>query len=212
MNDYEIKLIENGPINLKILDEKNYDKILFFKGRNIKLRKISLLCRCGKSSSQPFCDGKHRLVKFKSQNETKEESLQVYEKDDIKIVFNLSICAGAGNCVGSFPNIYKTDDKDWIKVDKGSIEELQNSVNACPSSALALFIKDKIYVKNFEKSKITFSKKSPLNLLGKFVINIDKWPKNANTSKVSLCRCGASKNKPFCDYSHASLKTGNYSF
>lgn len=212
MNDYEIKLIDNGPINLKILDEKNYDNILFFNNRKIRLKKISLLCRCGKSSNQPFCDGKHRLVKFKSQNETKEELLQVYEKDDVKVVFNRSICEGSGNCVGKFPDIYKNASKDWIKVEEGSIEELQDSINACPTGALALFVKNKMYVKTFDKSKITYKKKSPFNLVGKFTINIDKWPKNSNASKVSLCRCGASKNKPFCDYSHASLKIGNYSF
>lgn len=65
---------------------------------------------------------------------------------------------------------------------------------------------------DYEGCKITIIKNGPMHVLGKVDLHVDKWSTNANQQKYSLCRCGTSENKPFCDYTHTSLKMKNYTF
>ncbi len=68
MKNIKIKLLEDGPIRLSVdSDEDSIRDVLFDeKGRSIKIKKNSILCRCGKSKQQPFCDGVHRMSGFKA--------------------------------------------------------------------------------------------------------------------------------------------------
>ena len=53
-------------------------------------------------------------------------------------------------------------------------------------------------------SKVTVNNNGPLRIEGEFTIN-DPAGKEfglAGRTVISLCRCGASENKPFCDGSH----------
>jgi len=209
-----IKLLDNGPLRLSVDTEDSViNNILFdHKGKSIAVKKNSIICRCGKSKKQPFCDGIHRMCNFKSLNTLDKEIIQSYKGKDINIVFNRSICAGAGTCVRNFPKIYKNASEDWIDPDGDGIEEVKKSVNQCPSGALHYELVGDNESKDYDGFKITIVKKGPMNVIGKVDLNVESWATNANPQKYSLCRCGASENKPFCDYTHASLKSPSYTF
>ncbi|WP_024954539.1 CDGSH iron-sulfur domain-containing protein [Sulfurospirillum arcachonense] len=66
MKSIKIKMLENGPIRLSVdSDEEIINNVLFdIRGNSIKIKKNSILCRCGKSNQQPFCDGVHRMIGF----------------------------------------------------------------------------------------------------------------------------------------------------
>ena len=214
MSKVSVKLIDDGPMRLSIdtQDDKTNNILFGSNGKSIAIKKNSILCRCGKSKQQPFCDGVHRMCGFKSENTLEEEIIQRYEGKDINIVFNRSICAGAGTCVRNFPTIYKNASEDWINPDGDSIDEVKKSVKQCPSGALFYELAGEDEIEDYDGYKLTVIKNGPLNVVGKVDLLVDKWSTNANTQKYSLCRCGASENKPFCDYMHASLKVKNYTF
>ncbi len=53
-------------------------------------------------------------------------------------------------------------------------------------------------------SNISFNKNGPMVVTGPIVVMTKKGPiKVGAGEKVYLCRCGHSKDKPFCDGSHA---------
>lgn len=58
--EYEIKLLENGPIlvkgPLRFVDSTGKEQLIE--------RDWIALCRCGGSQNKPFCDGTHRKVNF----------------------------------------------------------------------------------------------------------------------------------------------------
>ena len=83
MKEISIKLLDNGPLRLSVNgDEESYDNILYDnKNRPIKIRKNSILCRCGKSKQQPFCDGVHRMCGFNSENTLEDEIIQKYVEE-----------------------------------------------------------------------------------------------------------------------------------
>lgn len=214
MKEISIKLLDNGPLRLSVKGNKDSYSDVLFDARNkpIKIKKNSIICRCGKSKQQPFCDGIHRMCGFSSANTLEDEIIQRYEGEDVTIVFNRSICAGASNCVRNFPSIYKNASEDWIHPDGASVEKVKNSVKQCPSGALFYELAGESPNEDYEGYKITIIKNGPMNVSGKVDLHVDKWSTNANPQKYSLCRCGASRNKPFCDYTHASLKAKNYTF
>jgi uncharacterized Fe-S cluster protein YjdI len=56
-----ISLIKNGPI----LVDGDF-KIVDSTGAELKSKLMTSFCRCGHSKSQPYCDGSHRNIGFKS--------------------------------------------------------------------------------------------------------------------------------------------------
>jgi len=215
MKSVAIKLVENAQLKLVVDDEdkKIFDDVLFWSNEKaIEIKKNTMLCRCGKSNNQPFCDGVHKKVGFKSSNILEKEIIQRYDGKQINIIFNRSICAGAGTCVRNYPNIYKNASENWIFPDEDSLEVAIKSVEQCPSGALSYEIKGQSVQEKYKGIKMSVVPRGPLNIKGKVSLDASKWSTNANKEKYSLCRCGASDNKPFCDYTHASLKDESYTF
>ncbi|RUM63872.1 MAG: hypothetical protein DSZ04_03950 [Sulfurimonas sp.] len=196
-----IKEIEDGPLILEM------DKPLLVKDEELILRESTVyLCRCGDSFKKPFCDGTHKKNGFTSKREISKELLEDYEGKDITIHFNRSICAGAFSCVKGSPSVFLSGErKDWIKPDRGNGENIINTINNCPSGALSYSINDEVHIDKREFPKVTVLKDGPYNVEGVSCEHKD-LPNNFCESKYTLCRCGFSKNKPYCDYSHALNK------
>ena len=62
MNEVEIKVRHNGPYKvtgpIRLIDADGHEYDLAEQGETI------VLCRCGGSSTKPFCDGTHRRTGF----------------------------------------------------------------------------------------------------------------------------------------------------
>lgn len=193
--------IENGPLML----EDNLP-ILVKDGKIINSKSPTYLCRCGASMNKPFCDGEHQKKGFTSKKEITEELLYEYKGKEININFNRSICAGAGACVRGLPSVFVSGGgKNWIHPENDSIDKITNTVNACPSGALSYTLKSKTHIDTRKNPKITIIKDGPYNVEGVLCAHKQK-PTKFSETKYTLCRCGYSKNKPYCDYSHAQKK------
>jgi CDGSH-type Zn-finger protein len=215
MKKLAIEPIKNGPLKVISLEEKSLENILFYEETSLTLEKNSFLCRCGRTNNQPFCDGTHVKYSFNSQNDLEEEIIQVYDSKNVTVSFNRSICAGSANCVKKFPNIYTSESENWIHPDMGKLEEIIKSVEDCPSGALSYRLKDSkedCHLESCKEESLIIIKNGPIHVRGPIDIKVEGWSSFANKTKFSLCRCGASQNKPFCDYSHAKLKDNNYTF
>ncbi len=189
---------ENGPLEVDCTDA------VFMKdGKKLEAENPSYLCRCGKSKNKPWCDGSHEKVGFTSKREISEEILQVYEGKEITVNFNRSICAGAANCVHDLPSVFASDNStNWIYPDNDTNDKIIKTVNSCPSGALSYSIKGKVTIDKRTKAKISIVKNGPYVVEEVKLVGMPT-PTNFSTTKYALCRCGHSKNKPFCDYSHA---------
>lgn len=190
--------IEDGPLILK-----SDTPILVRDGEVLITETTSYLCRCGSSANKPFCDGEHKKQGFTTRREIKEELLQEYEGKDITVHFNRSICAGAGACVKGLPSVFISgSSSSWIHPNSDSVDNIINTIKACPSGALSYSLNGKIHIHAKVKPKITIVKDGPYNVEG--ISSTHKLkPTNFSETKYTLCRCGHSRNKPYCDYSHA---------
>ncbi len=179
------------------------------EGRTLKSQETCALCRCGGSGNAPYCDGSHTNSGFDG---TETASHLPYA--DQKVTFSgpsltledaRPFCSGARFC--------DTVQTSWDLVahtsDLNARELLVHQVSRCPSGRLV--IRDNasgdILEPEFEPSigivQDPAAKCSgPLWIRGGIAVELQDGTAYEIRNRMTLCRCGQSKNKPFCDGSH----------
>lgn len=137
-----------------------------------------------------------------------DEKVHEYASDEVTVIWKPDLCIHSAECAKGLPHVFKPKDNPWIQIEKASAEEVMETVDKCPSGALT-YRKEIIEVKADDVSRIRIiaSKNGPFLISGDVEIedrdgNIKKCPGKT----TALCRCGASRNKPFCDGSHTGVK------
>ena len=116
----------------------------------------------------------------------------------VTLRFNTRLCIHAGACVAGAPAAFDPSRKDWIDADAADADTLVRVVEACPSGALTIERHDGGAGEAVPAvNRVTLRENGPLELRGEIEV-----PGEAPMTRASLCRCGLSKRKPFCDNSH----------
>jgi len=90
----------------------------------------------------------------------------------------------------------------WIDPEGADKNEIVETVKKCPSGALSYSIRDKEYREQDRKPRILVSKDGPYFVTGGVGLKDEQMGEGASKEHFALCRCGGSKNKPFCDGTH----------
>ena len=162
------------------------------------------LCRCGGSQNKPFCDGTHGTNGF-TDKRTADESLNRridYIGKRITIHDNRGVCAHAGHCTDRLKTVFQMGKEPWIDHDGASVEEIIETVGKCPSGALSYSIENIEYRDQAREPMVTVTDDGPYAVAGAIELIGVPFGDGASKDRYTLCRCGASKNKPFCDGSH----------
>ena len=67
----------------------------------------------------------------------KAEIVKEYSNGEIAVIWKPGLCAHAGVCVKTLPNVYRPKEKPWISPDQASTDELIAQIDRCPSGALS---------------------------------------------------------------------------
>ena len=201
MNDFStvtIKPAEDGPYVVKGLGR--------FSNQNgaIESKPVMALCRCGQSANKPYCDGTHAKVGFSGANQLdpKRDSLDNYAGKEITIHDNRSLCAHAGFCTDGLPGVFHLGGEPFVDPNGASAQEIIDVVKQCPSGALSYSFGSESGPIIIEDASIYIAPNGPYEVKGKITMDETTRGKGASETCATLCRCGASKNKPFCDGSH----------
>lgn len=145
-----------------------------------------------------------------------ERNIIRYEGKDLNVTYERKRCIHAERCVKDLPEVFDPKRKPWVDADATTADSLASMIHTCPSGALHYERKDNGSVEPTpEFNSVTLGINGPLWFHGNVEINgIEGETKEF---RAALCRCGASKYKPFCDGSHEDLpfkddgkgKTGN---
>ena len=126
---------------------------------------------------------------------------RTYAGREIEITFDASRCIHKRNCFLKLPEVFDPARRPWVDPDAAPAEEIAAMVRTCPSGALSYRRTDGgagEAAPGINRAEIW--ENGPLRLHGRFVVDGEE------VTRVTLCRCGASENKPFCD--HAHVKAG----
>ena len=216
----KIRPLPNGPYYLiNDMEPKVVENLKNSKGELLSTIVGIALCRCGKSNNKPFCDGTHSIIGFSSKNvnlnENDTNKLTIKNKrrnyvgKEITIHDNRRICSHAKECVNNLPSVFKLGSKPWIDSDGSKVQDIINTVRKCPSGALSYSIGDIEYRDPKEQRDpiVTVLKNGPYYITGGIDLigeNIE-FGEGASKEHYTLCRCGASENKPFCDGTHGII-------
>jgi len=214
----KIKIVKNGPYIVSggvplfeetiITDEAGHTKDLSVE-KELPSNETYTLCRCGDSRDKPFCDGTHNDTGFDGTETASRkpyvEKAEIYEGPELKLTDAHEFCDHSRFCLrsGGIRNLIDKSDDPLAK--QTAIDEAM----ICPSGRLVLWDKktDKPFEKEFEPSIVLIhddQKKcqGPIWVRGGIPIESSDGTIYEPRNRVTLCRCGKSENKPYCDGSH----------
>lgn len=214
----KIQITKNGPyivsggiplLKMTIQSDSKAIPTNWLIGEKLQTPENYALCRCGKSKNAPFCDGTHLKVKFDGKEKSNIEPFEKLAKEIVGSSLILKdaeiLCASARFCHrgGDIWQVIHKSDEPWAK--ENAIE------NACDCPSGRLVIIDKISGEmiepSFEKSiglieDPAIGVNGPIWVRGKIPIYSSEGKLYEVRNRVTICRCGNSTIKPFCDSSH----------
>ena len=214
----KIKVGKNGPYIVsggtplaehKIEYDKDGNPCKWQEGERFPSQESYALCRCGESKNKPFCDGTHAKINFDGTElaSTKPylDQCESIEGPQIKLTDAQHLCASARFCHragGTWNLTMQSDDPEAKKI---AIEEAGD----CPSGRLVAWDKEtgKKIEPEFEPSIGVVGESQtgiigPLRVCGEIPVESAEGAAYEVRNRFTLCRCGKSGNKPFCDSSH----------
>jgi len=112
------------------------------------------------------------------------------------------LCTHAAQCQARAKEVFNARAKPWIQPENGKLENILDVIAACPSGALRVSV-GVVPAQHMTTGDVGISveKNGPYHVKN-VALDAEFNGVGASRAKYSLCRCGLSKNKPFCDGSH----------
>jgi len=200
-SEQRIRVLEGGPYRVE-----GGVPLRDHEGAGIEAPEAYSLCRCGGSANKPFCDGTHKSNNFNGREfaskDTASDRAESFVGPGVTIHDDRSRCAHAGVCTDELSAVFKLGVEPWIDPNGAEADEIKRVVGACPSGALTYSVADSPEpVEQTGGPSITVASDAPLHVKGVEVIAGDGEAYDSR-ERQALCRCGGSRNKPFCDGSH----------
>lgn len=215
-----VKVTKDGPylvygmpqiVQQVILTDENKTCIGYGNDKFFEIHtEPAALCRCGNSKNAPFCDGSHTKTDFDGKETASFEPILngavKYEGPNLVLMDNEKFCALARYC--------DADGSIWNLIFDGtpeSDEQAKKEASLCPAGRLMIFDKDGNLLEEETEKSVTLLEDSGLKISGpiwlKGGIRVESQDGKSYEirTKQTLCRCGKSKNKPFCDATHMHI-------
>jgi CDGSH-type Zn-finger protein/uncharacterized Fe-S cluster protein YjdI len=126
-------------------------------------------------------------------------SVEIAEGERVTISFDGHRCIHARRCVMGEPHVFKAHvEGPWIDPDAADPEALMRVARNCPSGAIHVTRKDGGAAERPPEANIVIVRENgPLAFHADLRINGEEVG-----FRATLCRCGLSRNKPYCDNAH----------
>lgn len=128
-----------------------------------------------------------------------------YSNGEVTILWKPNLCAHTGICINGLPKVFDKDRRPWIIPESASTEELIRQVDQCPSGALSYIMNrhEPEKTPSLPEVRVEVKPKGPLLVMGRFLLVDVQGKEMESSGNMAFCRCGMTKNDPFCDGSHS---------
>jgi CDGSH-type Zn-finger protein len=211
----KIKVQENGPYlvtgNVPISEwiiVPNGKAYVFKEGRKLPQMESYSLCRCGMSDISPFCDGSHLIYDFKG--EETASRMDYLKRADVlngpgMRLLDDNRCAFARFCHREGGSVWELTIRSDNEHDRS---EAIIAASECPAGRLVAVEEDGRMIEPDLEPGIEIIQdpqkgcSSGIYVKGGILVEACDGHQYEVRNRIMLCRCGKSRNKPFCDASH----------
>lgn len=138
---------------------------------------------------------------------------KIYPRSELAVVWQPSLCIHSEKCFHGLPGVFDPARRPWIDVNAATAEEIIAQVGRCPSGALSIEYPPGAGAQPAaqgqaaaaERTRVEVLRDGPLLVHGEITVIGADGRSEARSGSTALCRCGASKNKPYCDGSHKTI-------
>jgi CDGSH-type Zn-finger protein len=223
-HDHWIEIREKGPyavhgdiplVRKKRVISDTSEALTWVTTETILADEGFVLCRCGQSKTKPFCDGTHDHIDFDDAGPDKfapiSDTQEILEGHGIRVKVDNSYCVHAKYCFNKTSGIRALIAKS---ADTNTKIQIMAMVDRCPSGTFVYEMPLEGDMTEIEaelpREVAAISKDGgsetagPLWVSGEVPVMMPDGTFLETRNRVTLCRCGQSKNKPFCDGTHAT--------
>jgi CDGSH-type Zn-finger protein len=216
----KIRVTKDGPYVVEgglpmakqtIVTDENRESVAWAESERVEPGRTVSLCRCGSSAHKPYCDGMHTKVSFDGTETAPHtpyaEAAMPIEGPTLVLMDEVDLCARARYCVAKGKIWHRIEDPDG---DSRKVVIEQSEM--CPAGRYTAVDCDTGHVNEpgleqsiglVEDPQAAVS--GPLWIRGGVpVVSAEGEPYEVR-NRVTLCRCGSSSNKPFCDSTHVDV-------
>ncbi len=213
------ELLAGLPSDIRVTDDGPYlavnaERLCTYLAEEVPTRPLMALCRCGESADRPWCDGSHATSGFSGAKDPSRvpDRRDSYQGQTVTVLDNRGICAHSGFCTDRLNTVFHAGSEPFVTPSGGRSDEIIAAVRDCPSGALSFAVDGREAREQVDQSlrapDITISKDGPYRITGGIPLHGDlegdevERVAGYSAEHYSLCRCGHSKNKPFCSGMH----------
>lgn len=165
------------------------------------------LCRCGASGNKPFCDGSHATAAWDGAETADsgryDDRAKTYPAAGATVRDDRSLCEHAGFCGSKLTNVWQMT---GATADTAVRSQMMAMIERCPSGALTYTVPGaESDIEPDLPAAIGAVHDGPLFVTGAVAVQRSDGQPLESRNRMTLCRCGASANKPLCDGSHARI-------
>jgi uncharacterized Fe-S cluster protein YjdI len=133
-----------------------------------------------------------------------------YANKEITILWKPKLCIHSTKCWKGLLEVFNPSLKPWINANGAKSEEIIKQINQCPSGALSFDVNNDKPLSPTEavmqeSNVVEVTPNGPLLIYGTITVKDTAGNESIKNKTTAFCRCGASKNKPYCDGSHVKI-------
>jgi uncharacterized Fe-S cluster protein YjdI len=132
-----------------------------------------------------------------------------YSNKDITIVWKPDVCIHSKLCWHGLREVFDPARRPWILPEAADAATIMAQIDKCPSGALSYLTnatpEEAIAIAEPPATTVTNIEcmpNGPLLVKGEIIVKKSDGTEEIKTGPIALCRCGTSKNKPYCDGGH----------
>jgi CDGSH-type Zn-finger protein/truncated hemoglobin YjbI len=202
-----IRVSRDGPYLLT-----GVEQVTDHLGVPVPVTPTMALCRCGGSGRKPLCDGTHAKIGFSGAKhpERVADRRDSYAGVRVTVLDNRGLCQHSGFCTDRLASVFHAGSEPFVTPSGGRMDEIVAAARACPSGALSYAVEGREAREQVDQARpprVEVSKDGPYRVTGAVaLLGPDGRPEpraeGASAEHYALCRCGQSRNKPFCSGMH----------
>lgn len=129
-----------------------------------------------------------------------------YQGDGIRVLWEPKLCIHIANCIRHSPGVFDPLARPWISATRATADHIAQAVESCPTGALRYERTDGgPQEAPTSPTAVQPRRNGPLFVRGELHVKDTQDNVTRTATRIALCRCGQSSNKPFCDATHRAI-------